>query len=58
MDIAALSIATSQSNLKGNVGIALMKMTMNTTKQTSENMNNMIKELTDPNLGKILDKRA
>lgn len=58
MDIAALSIATSQSNLKGSVGLALMKMTMSTAKQTGENMNGMIKESTNPNLGKILDKRA
>lgn len=59
MDIAALSMAMSQSRVKESAGIAVMKMAMNTGKETAVQMTEMMKNVAvDPNLGQRLDTRV
>lgn len=59
MDIAALSMVTSQSKVQEAAGIAVMKMAMNTGKETATQMTEMLKTTAvDPNLGQRLDTRA
>lgn len=56
MDIAALSMSMSQSSVKGQVGIALMKITMNSNETMASQMTEMMKSASvDPNLGKVID---
>jgi len=56
MDIAALSIAMSQSRVQQSAGIAVMKMAMDTGKENATQMTEMIKNsAVDPNLGSHLD---
>lgn len=57
MGIENLSVAMSQSSLQTQVGAALLKMSMENTKEIAENLNNMM-EAVDPNLGKVIDCRA
>jgi len=59
MDIGALSIAMSQSRLKESAGIAVMKMAMDTGKETANQMEDMIKNVAiDTSVGQNLDTRA
>jgi len=56
MDIAALSMAMSQSTVQQSAGIAVMKMAMDTGKENATQMTEMIKNSAmDPNLGSHLD---
>lgn len=57
MDIALL--ATVNSNIQTNdaVSFAVMKMAMNNSKQTGQNMTEMIKSA-DPNLGNHIDVKV
>jgi hypothetical protein len=59
MDIGALSIVMNQSKVQQSAGIAVMKMAMNTGKETATQMAEMMKNAAvDPNLGKNLDVRV
>lgn len=65
MDIGAVSIAMNQSKLQDAVGISLFRMAMDTTKEVSADMINMISESTatlegaaQPNLGSHIDIRV
>lgn len=59
MDIGALSMAISQSKVQEAAGIAVMKMAMNTGKETAAQMTEMLKGAAmDPNLGQHLDVKA
>lgn len=59
MDIAALSMNMSQSKVQEAASIALMKMAMNTGKETAVQMTEMMKNIAvDPNLGQHLDTKA
>ena len=59
MDIAALSMAMSQSRVKESAGISVMKMAMDTGKETATQMTEMMKNVAvDPDLGQRLDTRA
>ncbi|EET88866.1 conserved hypothetical protein [Clostridium carboxidivorans P7] len=58
MDIAALSIAMSQSNVIDQASISLMKMAMNTGKENAQNMIDMLEKSANPNLGQNLDIRV
>jgi hypothetical protein len=52
MDIAALSMIMSQSRIQESGVIAVMKMAMETGKENSTQMTDMIKNVSvDPNLG-------
>lgn len=59
MDIAALSMAMSQSRIQEAAGIAVMNMAINTGKETGTQMTEMLKSAAvDPNLGQNLDVKA
>lgn len=56
MDIAQLSMVMSQSRVQQSAGIAVMKMAMDTGKETATQMAEMIKNVdVNPNLGNHLD---
>ncbi|SFU32638.1 Putative motility protein [Clostridium sp. DSM 8431] len=57
MEIGGLSVTLNQSALQTKVGAALLKMSMDNTKEIADNLNNMM-EAIDPNLGKVIDARA
>jgi hypothetical protein len=59
MDIGALSMIMSQSKVQQSAGIAVMKMTMDTGKETATQMTEMIgKVAVDTSVGQNLDTRA
>ncbi len=59
MDIGALSMVMSQSNVQQSAGIAVMKMAMDTGKETATQMTEMMKNIAvDINVGQHLDVRA
>ncbi|APC41160.1 putative motility protein [Clostridium estertheticum] len=56
MDIGVLSMVMSQSKVKESAGIAVMKMAMDTGKETATQMTEMIKNVAvDSNVGQNLD---
>ncbi|WDC83289.1 YjfB family protein [Caloramator sp. mosi_1] len=55
MDIAALSINLNQAKVAQQPSIAVMKLAMETGKQTANEQVKMIEKSIDPNLGKIID---
>ncbi|WP_291637285.1 YjfB family protein [Clostridium sp.] len=59
MDIGALSMIMSQSRVQESAGIAVMKMAMNTGKENSTTITDMIKNVAvDSNVGQNLDTWA
>jgi len=59
MDIAALSVAMSQSRVQQSAGIAIAKMAMDTNKAASALMTEIMGNVAvDPNLGNNLDVSA
>ncbi|MBZ9635998.1 YjfB family protein [Clostridium sp. FP1] len=59
MDIAALSMITSQSRVQELAGISVMKMAMETGKETATQMTEMLKNVAvDTNVGQHLDVMA
>ena len=59
MDIATLSMVISQSRVQESAGIAVMKMVMNTGKETDTQMTEMMKNVAvDTNVGQNLDTWA
>lgn len=59
MDIGALSMVMSQSRVQQDAGISVMKMAMNTSKETATQMTEMMKSAAvDPNLGNHIDASA
>lgn len=59
MDIAALSMVMSQSRVQESASISVMKMAMNTEKESAGQIAEMLKNVAvDPNLGKHLDVRV
>ncbi|MFT8340387.1 YjfB family protein [Clostridium beijerinckii] len=56
MDIAQLSIIMSQARVQESAGIQLAKITMDTEKETANQMTQMIGNVAvDPNLGNNID---
>ena len=56
MDIAALSMVIGQSRVQQSVGIEVMKMSMDTGRENSTQMTEMIKNCAvDTNIGQRLD---
>lgn len=56
MDIAELSMVMSQSKVQQDADIAVMKMAMDTGKETSTQMTEMINNIAvDSNLGNHID---
>ena len=59
MDIGALSMVMSQSRVQESAGIAVMKMALDTGKESATQMTEMMKNVAvDTNLGQHLDARA
>ncbi len=59
MDIAVLSMVMSLSRVQESAGISVMKMAMDTGKETATQMTEMMKGITvEPNLGNRLDVRV
>lgn len=59
MDIGALSMVMNQSKVQNAANLSVMKMAMNTGKETATQMTEMLKNAAvDPNLGKHLDVRV
>lgn len=58
MDIAALSTSMSQSKVMEQASISVMKMAMDTGKENSQAMTDMIEKSASPNLGQHLDVSA
>ncbi|SKA73554.1 Putative motility protein [Clostridium sp. USBA 49] len=55
MDIASISINLNQAKVAQETSLAVMKLAMDTGKQTANETVKMIEESIDPNLGKIID---
>lgn len=55
MDIAALSIAMSQSSLSQAIGIKVMNIAKDQAEGQAQNMVQMMQKSMDPNLGTKLD---
>ena len=58
MDIAAMSMVNSQSNLAISASIDLTKMSIDTQTQSGQNIAEMLSQPQDPNIGTTLDARA
>lgn len=59
MDIAGLSMAMSNSKVQEAAGLAVMKLAMNTGKETAVQLTEMLNSAAvDPNLGQHLDRKA
>ncbi|RQN12310.1 putative motility protein [Clostridium butyricum] len=59
MDIGALSMVMSQSKVQESACISVMKMAMDTGKETATKMTEMMKNVAvDPNLGRHLDVKV
>ena len=59
MDIAALSMVMSQSKAQTAAGISVMKMAMDTSKETATQMAEMMGNVAvDTNVGQHLDVRV
>lgn len=59
MDIAAISMVMSQSNIQQSAGIAVMKMAMDTGKDNAKQMTEMMTNIAiNPNVGQNFDTMA
>lgn len=59
MDIASLSMVMSQSRVQELADISVMKMAIDTGKESAVQMTEMMKNVAvDPNVGQHLDVRA
>lgn len=59
MDIAGLSMVMSNSKVQEAAGLAVMKLAMNTGKETAVQLTEMLSSAAvDPNLGQHLDIKA
>ena len=59
MDMAELSMVMSQSRVKESAGISVMKMAMDTSKETASQMTEMMSNVAiDTNIGQHLDVSA
>lgn len=55
MDIAALSMASSQANLMTQVNTAVLSMNLSSIKQMGENITKLMEQSVTPNLGQTID---
>lgn len=58
MDIARLSMDAHNQSVKNLASIQLMKMTMNTSKETSNSLIDMLSTSIDPNIGNNINTKA
>jgi hypothetical protein len=55
MDIAALSMASSQANIMTQVNTAVLSMNLDTIETASDNMIKLMEQSVAPNLGQTID---
>lgn len=55
MDIAALSIASNQTNIMTQVNTAVLSMNLDTIEQAGENMIKLMEQSVTPQLGQNID---
>ncbi len=55
MDIAAISMAMSQSNLMTNINVALLSQSLDTVETMGTDMVKMMEQSVQPNLGQNID---
>ncbi|HCL02931.1 MAG TPA: putative motility protein [Lachnoclostridium phytofermentans] len=55
MDIAALSMASSQANLMTQVNTAVLAMNLSSIKEMGENITKLMEQSVTPNLGQTID---
>jgi len=58
MDIPMLSIINNNNKINDGASLLVLKKAMNVSKENAVNMNQMLKQAVDPNLGNHIDKRA
>ncbi|MBW5447669.1 putative motility protein [Cohnella sp. CFH 77786] len=58
MDIAAASMAMSQSTLSTVLGVRVLSMAKDQAVQQGQDLVRMMQQSLDPNLGRLLDVRA
>ncbi len=58
MDIAALSMASSQANLMTQVNTAVLSMNLSSVKQMGENITKLMEQSVAPNLGQTIDVKC
>ena len=57
MDIAALSMALSQMNVRQEAGISVMKKSMDQAEMSEDNMVKMLEQSVQPHIGGTVDLR-
>lgn len=58
MDIAGISMAMSQSNVMEQASISVVKIAMDTEKESAQAMTDMLEMSADPNVGQHIDTRV
>lgn len=58
MDIPMLSILNNHNKINDGATLLVLKKAMDTSEQNSENMNQMLNQAVNPNLGSKLDRFA
>lgn len=57
MDIAALSMSSSQSDIMTSVNVSLLSMNLETINESSSSMIKMMEQSVNPELGQTIDLR-
>lgn len=55
MDVAALSMAMSQSQVMSQISVGVLKMSMDTSEVIGDGMIKMMEQSVAPNLGQAID---
>ncbi len=55
MDIPALSMAMAQNNLATNVGVAMLKNSMDTAEVAGEGLKAIMEQSVTPGIGSVID---
>lgn len=58
MDIAMLSIINNNNRINDGASLMVLKKAMDVSEQNSENMNQMLNQAVNPNVGTKIDKFA
>ncbi|MCT8978516.1 YjfB family protein [Clostridium sp. CX1] len=58
MDIAGLSVVMNQSKVMEQASLSVMKLAMNSGKETAAAMTEMLEKAASPNLGNHIDTRV
>lgn len=56
MDIALLSMVNNHNKINDAASLLVLKKAMDVSKENAVNMNQLLQQSVDPNLGRIFDK--